>query len=70
MIRDSYELLNYLWLKNEVRVEIPPHEKFFFLLSFSSTYIRKKYWIHENFRHPVFDGFTAFEMFWTLFDRF
>ena len=31
-----------------------------FLLS--STYIRRKYWIRENFRLPVFDGFTCFEM--------
>ena len=31
-----------------------------FLLS--SIYIRRKYWIRENFRLPVFDGFTCFEM--------
>ena len=28
----------------------------------SSTYIRRKYWIRENFRHPVFDRFACFEM--------
>ena len=28
----------------------------------SSLYIRKKYRIRENFRNPVFDGFTRFEM--------
>ena len=32
---------------------------YIFLLS--SIYIRK-YWIRENFRLPVFDGFTCFEM--------
>ena len=31
-----------------------------FLLS--SIYIRRKYWIRENFRLPVFDEFTCFEM--------
>ena len=31
-----------------------------FLLS--SIYIRRKYWIRENFRLPVFDGFTCFKM--------
>ena len=39
-----------------------------FLLS--SIYIRRKYWIRENFRLPVFDGFTCFEMSWTRFDHF
>ena len=35
-----------------------------FLLNFllSSIYIRIKYWIRENFRLPVFNGFTCFEM--------
>ena len=28
----------------------------------SSIYVRRKYWIRENFPHPVFDGFTGFEM--------
>ena len=27
-----------------------------------SIYIRRKYWIRENFRLPVFHGFTCFEM--------
>ena len=30
--------------------------------SLSSIYIRRKYWIRENFRFPVFDEFTCFEM--------
>ena len=33
---------------------------FFFLLF--AIYIRRKYWISENFGHPVLDGFTFFEM--------
>ena len=33
---------------------------FFFLLS--SIYIRRKHYIRGNFPHPVFDGFTCFEM--------
>ena len=37
---------------------------------FSSIYIRRKYWIRENFRLPVFDGFTCLEMSWTWFDHF
>ena len=37
--------------------------KYHFLLS--SICIRRKYWIRENFRLPVFDGFTCFEMSWT-----
>ena len=36
----------------------------------SSIYIRRKYWIRKNFRLPVFDGFTCFEMSWTRFDHF
>ena len=39
-----------------------------FLLS--SIHIRWKYWIRKNFRLPVFDGFTCFEMSWTRFDYF
>ena len=39
-----------------------------FLLS--SIYKRRKYWIRENFRLPVFDGFTCFEMRWTRLDHF
>ena len=39
-----------------------------FLLS--SIYIRKKYWIRENFLLPVFDGFTCFEVSWTRFDHY
>ena len=39
-----------------------------FLLS--SIYIRRKYWIRKNFRLPVFDGFTCFEMSRTRFDHF
>ena len=39
-----------------------------FLLS--SIYIRRKYWIRENFRLPVFDGFTCFEISWARFDHF
>ena len=31
---------------------------------------RKKYWIPENFRFPVFNVFTCFEMSWTRFDHF
>ena len=34
-----------------------------FLFLLSSIYIRRKYWIRENFRLPVFDGLTCFEMF-------
>ena len=33
-----------------------------FSFLFSSIYIRRKYWIRENFQLPVFDGFTCFEM--------
>ena len=39
-----------------------------FLLS--SIYIRRKHWIRENFRLPVFDGLTCFEMSWTRLDHF
>ena len=41
-------------------IRIEKGEKLSFLLS--SMYIRRKYWIRENFRLPVFDGFTCFEM--------
>ena len=41
-----------------------------YLFLLSSIYIRRKYWIRENFRLPVFDGFTCFEMSWTRFDHF
>ena len=34
----------------------------FFSFLFSSICIKRKYWIRENFRHPVFGGFTCFEM--------
>ena len=38
---------------------------------FTFFYInRGKYWFWENFRLPVFDGFTRFEMFWTRFECF
>ena len=38
---------------------------------FTFFYInRKKYWLHENFRLPVFDRFTRFRMSWTRFDYF
>ena len=40
------------------------------ILLLSSIYIRRKHWIRENFRLPVFDGFTCFEMSWTRFDHF
>ena len=40
----------FCFLKNEAII---------FLLS--AIYIRRKYWIRENFRFPVFDGFTCFE---------
>ena len=43
---------------------------FVFHVLLSSIYIRRKYWIRENFRLPVFDGFTCFEMSWTRFDHF
>ena len=32
------------------------------LFLLSSIFIRRKYWIRENFQLPVFDGFTCFEM--------
>ena len=35
---------------------------YLFIFLLSSIYIRRKYWIRENFRLPVFDGFTCFEM--------
>ena len=31
-------------------------------ITFFYIHIRRKYWIRENFRLPVFDGFTCFEM--------
>ena len=38
---------------------------------FAFFYInRKKYWFRENFRIPVFDGFTRFRVSWTRFDYF
>ena len=40
------------------------------LFTFFYIYIKRKYWIRENFRLPVFDGFTCFEMSWTRFDHF
>ena len=43
---------------------------YIFLFLLSSMYIRRKYWIRENFRLPVFDGFTCFEMSRTQFDNF
>ena len=42
--------------------------EFFFLLT--SMYVRKNYWIRVNYRLPVFDGFTCFEVSWTRFDHF
>ena len=36
--------------------------KFYKIYLLTSTYIRRKYWIRENFPHSVFDGFTCFEM--------
>ena len=39
-------------------------------LILSSKCIRRKYWIRENFRLSVFDGFICFEMSWTRFDHF
>ena len=41
-----------------------------FYILLSSINIGRKYWIRENFRHPVFDGFTCLEMSWTQFDHF
>ena len=41
-----------------------------FLFLLSSMYIKRKYWIRKNFRHPVFDEFTCSEMRWTRFDHF
>ena len=41
-----------------------------FSFSLSSIYIRRKYWIRENFRHPVFNRFTCFGRSWTRFDHF
>ena len=42
----------------------------FFLFLLYSIYIRRKFWIRENFLYPVFDGFTCFEVSWTRFDHF
>ena len=39
------------------------------LLSFI-FYIRRTYWNRKNFRLPVFNGFTHFEMFWLWFQNF
>ena len=39
-------------------------------LLLSSICIKRKYWIRENFWHPVFDRFLCFEMSWTWFDHF
>ena len=36
----------------------------FFLLLLLSIYVRRKCWVRENFRHPVFDEFAGFEMYW------
>ena len=58
--KKSEKLFNNLKNKNwreELKLE-ETHS--LFLLS--SIYIRRKYWIRENFRLPVFDGFTCFEM--------
>ena len=40
------------------------------VITFLSLYMRGKCWIRENFRHPVFDGLTCFEMSLTHFDHF
>ena len=32
------------------------------ILFTSSTYMRRKYWICENFQHLNFDGFICFEL--------
>ena len=53
--------LDYKWFTKN-------HSSYCFLLS--STYRKRKYWIRENFRLPVFDGFIWFERFWTRFDHF
>ena len=39
----------------------------FFIFLLFYIYMRRKYWIRENFWHPVFDRFTCFEMSWTWF---
>ena len=42
-----------------------------FIAFFTFFYIsRRKNWFRTNFRFPVFDGFTLFEMSWTRFDYF
>ena len=40
-----------------------------YLLS-STFYIRRKYWNHENFQLPIFNGFTRFRMSITRFYNF
>ena len=42
----------------------------FFYLVLSSICIRRKYWIRDYFRIPVFDGFTCFEMSLTQLNHF
>ena len=43
---------------------------FFFFYFFFIFYIWRKCWNHENFRLPVFNGFTRFRMSWTRFHVF
>ena len=66
-VRKRYVLFTNLsrkWLKSSSNEYGTVKKKFSELDRFllSSIYIRRKYWIRENFRLPVFDGFTCFEM--------
>ena len=52
-------MLSFLSVENYKFLQATPKKNEFLL---SSIDIRRKYWIRENFRLPVFDGFTCFEM--------
>ena len=53
-----FEFRKMLWATLAIKEKLSKYMPFLL----SSIYIRRKYWICENFRLPVFDGFTCFEM--------
>ena len=59
-------IISQLMILNTEITETKMYEcfEYFYIISFllSSIYLRGKYLIRENFRLPVFDGFTCFEM--------
>ena len=42
----------------------------FTFFNIHKNFFNIQHWIRENFRHPVFDGFTCFEMSWNTISPF